>query len=412
MGKLLDTAQWKEVWQSIRQNKTRALLSMLTVSFSIILFTLLFGMVRGLGNTFQTKFTDDLPNGIEIDLWKTSKPYKGYKKDRMLILTKDILQSFYEKHRHHIKRISWYKNYHGYVTHNTHNGFYDVIGTTPDEQHFAKFISTQGRFINNWDLKATRKVAVIGDLAKKELFGNQNALGKWINLNDIPHKVVGIFTHKDDDNDRRLIITPVTTNQKILKNSIVLDSRFIIEYDPNSNAEATKKLMTQIEIDLKDLLEVHPKDDAAIYLEDTGEDGKQFNKFLSILFIASVVIGGGTLISGVVSISNIMLLSVKERSKEIGIRKSIGAKPHDIVLMIINEALFITSLSGLLGLVIGSLLTYSIGDAFTDYGITNPEINLALVGMVTVVITLSGLIASYLPAYKAANIKPIVALKN
>ncbi|MFY7672289.1 ABC transporter permease [Tenacibaculum sp. MEBiC06402] len=407
---MFDLDSWREIFQSINKNKLRAVLSGFTVAFAILLFTLLFGIVSGLKNTFAEAFVDDAANAMFVRVWKTSKPYKGLQSGRRIQLKNKDYDYVEEKYNNKIQYLTAriYKNVS--ISYKNKQDAYSLRAVHPDHQFLEKTIITDGRYINELDLQQASKVIVIGRLVKEDLFGERPALGKQVNVNGISYKVIGVFTDDGGDNEERLTYMPVTTAQKLYGNNDYI-SQINIGYDPKLDLNQAIAFGNSLERDLREKLDIHPDDQSALSVRNMAEANKGVNQFMIALYFIVIFVGSGTLIAGIIGISNIMIFSIKERTKEFGIRKALGAKPSSIIAMVVKESLLITALAGYLGLLLGTYILNQIGDSLEEYFIKNPGVNTGIVVGATITLVIAGLIAGYLPAKKAAQIKPIVALR-
>ncbi|PKH52032.1 ABC transporter ATP-binding protein [Tenacibaculum sp. Bg11-29] len=407
---MFDLDRWREIFQSISKNKLRSVMSGFTVAFAILLFTLLFGIVSGLSNSFKGAFVDDAMNTMRVRVWKTSKPYKGLQTGRTIQLkNKDynfIKETYEDKIQHQTARI--YKNV--TISYKSKSDSYRLRAVHPDHQFLEKTIIDEGRYINERDLKEKSKVIVIGRLVKQDLFGEKPALGKRVSVNGISYLIIGIFSDAGGDNEERQTYMPVTTAQMIYGNNDHL-SQIIVGYDPKLSLDEAIAFGNKMERDLRKNLGIHPDDQSALSVRNMAEANKGVGTFMLALYFIVIFVGSGTLIAGIIGISNIMIFVIKERTKEFGIRKALGAKPSSIVGMVVQESVLITTIAGYLGLSLGTYILSLIGDSLEKYFIKDPSVSPGIVIGATIVLILSGLIAGYIPAKRAANIKPIVALR-
>ena len=255
------------------------------------------------------------------------------------------------------------------------------------------------------------KVAVIGRLVEKDLFIKESGLGKFINLSGVQYKVVGVFTDDGGDNEERLIYMPITTAQKIYGNSDYID-QINLTYDPEMSFDEAISFGNVLLKDMQKRFSVNPTDQNAIRMRNYANGNKGIDQMNMVLGIIIFLVGIGTLIAGIVGISNIMIFIVKERTKEIGIRKALGAPPASIVRIILMESILITALAGYFGLLIGVGVLELIGSSLEEYFIKDPGVSQSLVISATITLILAGTLAGYIPAKKAAHIKPIVALRD
>ncbi|WP_299627315.1 ABC transporter permease [uncultured Tenacibaculum sp.] len=407
---MFDIDSWREIFQSINKNKLRTILSGFTISFAILLFTLLFGIVNGLQNFFTQAFVDDANNSMFVRVWKTTKPYKGLQSGRRIKLRNKDLDYIVDNYSDKIQHISARKYLSAQVAYKNNQDNYNIRAVHPDHRYLEKTIIDEGRFINALDLNQKNKVIVIGRLVKKDLFGERVALGKYVNVNNISYKIVGVFSDEGGDREERNIYMPITTAQKLYGNNDFIDN-ILIGYNPRLTIDKALAFGNGLERDLKQRLDIHPNDQSALFIRNMAEANKGVGQLTAALFFIVIFVGSGTLIAGIIGISNIMIFSIKERTKEFGIRKALGAKPISIISMVVKESLLITGLAGYLGLLLGTFILDQIGDSLEKYFIYNPSVSPGIVIGATIILILAGLLAGYLPAKRAAQIKPIVALR-
>ena len=407
---MFDLDRWREIFQSISKNKLRSVMSGFTISFAILLFTLLFGVVNGLSNTFKGAFVDDAQNSMFVRVGRTTKPYKGLQSGRIIQLKNEnydyVTKTYEDKIQYQTARI--YKNVN--ITYKTKQDNYTLRAVHPDHQFLEKTIMDEGRYINARDLKEKSKVLVIGRLVKKDIFGEKPALGKRVNVNGISYKIIGIFSDDGGDNEERLTYMPVTTAQMLYGNNDYI-SEMNLGYNPSLSLDEAVAFGNRLERDLRTRLNIHPDDQGAIRVRNMAEANKGIGQFMGVLYFLVILIGSGTLIAGIIGISNIMIFVIKERTKEFGISKALGAQPSSIIGMVVQESILITTIAGYLGLSLGSYILSAIGDTLEAYFIKDPSVSPEIVIGATFTLIIAGLIAGFLPAKKAARIKPIIALR-
>ncbi|MGJ8745069.1 ABC transporter permease [Polaribacter sp.] len=406
---MFDLDRWREIFQSISKNKLRSALSGFTVAFAILLFTLLFGIGNGLQNTFKNEFAKDAMNSIYIWSNFTTKAYKGNQIGRRIQFKNDDFTFLKEKFGDKIQTISPRIQRSSEVVYKDEKDTYSIRGVYPGYYILESAEVTEGRFLNFRDINEKAKVVVIGRMVEKDLFGQLSAYGKQLNIGGIIYKVIGVFSDPGGDSDERYIYTPFSTMQRLYGNNGHVDE-FGITYNPNLSIDAAIAFGNKMQRELKKKHNVSPDDQRGIGLNNYAEGNKEVSGMMVGLSILILVIGFGTLIAGVVGISNIMVYIVKERTKELGIRKAVGATPGAIVGMIMQEAIFITAISGYVGLMVGVGILKLVGPSLEKFFILNPSVSTPVVIGATVTLILAGLIAGYLPAKKAARIKPVVAL--
>ncbi len=408
---MFDLDLWREIFQSINKNRTRSLLSGFTVAFAILLFTILFGIANGLQNTFKEAFVDDATNSIFVHSGQTTKAHKGLQAGRRIQFKNEDFNYIKEEFDNKVEFITAriYKNVQ--ASFRNEQNSYSVRAVHPDHQYLEKTIIKDGRYINQNDINNKTKVVVIGRLVEEDLFLKATAIGKYINLSGIQYKVVGVFTDDGGDNEERLIYMPVTTAQRVYGNNDYID-QINLTYNPEMDYDEALSFSRLLTKKLKDRFSVASSDQRAVRVRNMAEGTKAIGQMTGGLTIIILVIGFGTLIAGIVGVSNIMIFIVKERTKEIGIRKALGASPKSIVSIILIESIFITAIAGYVGLLIGVGVLELVEPSLKEYFIKDPGVSNSLVIGATITLITAGAIAGYLPAKKASRIKPIVALRN
>ena len=409
---MLDFGLLREVLQSLNKNKLRTLLSGFTVAFAIMLFTILFGIANGFQNTFKDEFAGDAKNSIFIYSGRSSKPVDGYQTGRRIRFDNELYRTIKEEFNDNIEYITGRVYNNVIATFGVERNNYTVRAVNPDHQFIEKSEMKQGRYINSLDLENNTKNIVIGNLVADDLFGDIDPIGKYLDLNKIKFKVVGVFVERTegaDSNEARIIYMPISTAQKIYGADDKID-QINITYNPVLSEQEAMAFGNRIIDKMKEILFVAKDDQSAVRARNRAREAQEINQFNGALAVLVLIIGMGTLVAGVVGISNIMIFIVKERTKEIGIRKALGATPSSIVLLIILESIFITAISGYIGLLIGGGIL-NVFD-LEDYWITDPQVSGNLVIAATITLIISGTIAGYIPAKRAAGVKPIKALRD
>lgn len=408
---MFDLDLWREIFQSINMNRTRSLLSGFTVAFAILLFTILFGIANGLQNTFAEGFVDDANNSISIRSGRTTKANKGLQAGRQIQFKNEDLDYVKDDFGNKVEFITAriYKNFQ--ASFRGEQNVYDIRAVHPDHQFLEKTKIKEGRYINQNDLNNKVKGVVIGRLVEDDLFLKTKALGKYINLAGIQFKVIGVFTDDGGDNEERKIYIPVTTAQYLYGNNDYID-QINLTYNPEMDYDQALAFSSLLTKKMKDRFSVARSDQRAIRVRNMAEGTKFVNIISYVLTGLILVIGLGTLIAGIVGVSNIMIFIVKERTKEIGIRKALGASPKSIVSIILIESILITAIAGYFGLLLGVGVLEIAKPYLEEYFIKDPSVSSSLVIGATLTLIIAGAIAGYLPAKKASRIKPIIALRN
>ncbi|MCV9385049.1 ABC transporter permease [Reichenbachiella ulvae] len=403
--------RWQEIFQAISKNKLRTSLSGFTVALGIFIFVILFGFGNGLKNTFQEFFMDDATNTIFIYPNRTTMPYKGYKSNRQIEFDNEDLEVILEEFAPFIQYITprIYRNFE--FKYEGESNTYPVRAVAPPHQFLEKTIMMKGRYINEKDILKKEKYIVIGRLIEQDLFDGQDALGKFIDMRNSNYKIIGVFQDDGGDREERTAYMPYTTLQLNEMNNDKIN-QIVIGFKPEIGYMGAMGFYYKLQEFMKERHFVNPEDQAGIYFRNVAENFQQNQQLATVLQIIVSLVGLGTLIAGVIGISNIMVFTVKERTKELGIRKALGATPATVTGMILQESIFITIIAGYLGLFAGVMVLQSVGDKLKDYFITNPYLDMNTGIAATLALVLFGAIAGYIPARRAARIKPIVALRD
>lgn len=407
---MFDLDRWQEIFSSIRSNILRTVLSGFTVALGLYIFIVLFGIGKGLQNAFSEGFTRDAQNLISISTGKTTIAYDGLQSDRQVTLTNQdfdaIIESDPEKVQYSTPRYSTNLM----VKYGKESGNYQISGANEDEIKIENRKILNGRTISPGDVDRKANVAVIGRMVQRDLIKDGDPVGKDLVINGTFFKVVGVFSDDGGDWDERMISIPITTLQQMKKGSDTVSTVFIA-YNENLTPEEAIKYGDQIKKEIKAQKKVSPDDENAVYVNNRAEGLKDSFMFLFVITMIVGFIGLGTLLAGIIGISNIMVYIVKERTQEIGVRKAIGAKPKSIVGLIMQESMVITVISGLIGVGLGVLTLTLVGDSLEKYFIKDPSVGWGLILAAFFSLVLSGLIAGFVPAYRASRIKPIEALR-
>ncbi len=411
---MFDFDKWQEIFSTIRKNKLRTFLTAFGVFWGIFMLILLLGAGQGLENSVQRDFSEDAKKAIFVFTGRTSMPYLGLPPGRNIEFTNQDVSNL-TTNIEGVKLMAPRNRVYGEYTINrkTKNGSFQVFGTTPDYFLIDAPNSTKGRNINVNDIAETRKVVTIGGRVKDVLFEKEEeAIGEYINIKGVYFMVVGVF--KDDSNDGRneeRAYIPYATYQQIFNPSRNVQSMFLTVTDDASSDEVEQKIKEV----LGNTHEFSPEDSQAIRIFNLE---KEFQQIQGVFFgINSLIwfVGLGTLLAGIIGVSNIMIIIVKERTKEIGIRKAIGATPFSIVSLILQESILITAVSGYMGLVMGvgileGIHYFMVSNNIEAKYFTKPEIDLNIAIIALVILVSAGVFAGLMPAIKAAGVKPVEAL--
>tara|TARA_B100001769_G_scaffold109872_1_gene85469 strand:- start:730 stop:1959 length:1230 start_codon:yes stop_codon:yes gene_type:complete len=403
--------QWQEIFETIRKNKLRTILSGFTVALGIFIFIILFGFGNGLKNSFEQFFLDDATNTLWLYPGVTSKAYQGFKDNRRIEFENSDLIDIKENFTFFLENITPRINRREVLSYKGQSNIYNIRAVAPAHQYVEKTIIMKGRFINQKDIDERTKNITIGRLVAQDIFKKEDPIGKYIEIGESAFKVVGVFQDKSGDREERLVYLPYTTRQLMEKNNDKID-QIIVSFKQELGYVGALAFEKQLGDFFKSKKVIDPTDKSGLYIRNTTERVRQNQRFASTLQIIVAFVGIGTLIAGIIGISNIMVFVVKERTKELGVRKALGATPISVVAMILNESIFITTLSGIFGLLIGIFMLSRLDDQLEQYFILDPYVDSLTALIATFLLIFFGAIAGYIPAKRAASIKPIVALRD
>jgi len=402
---------WQEIFETIQKNKLRTFLSGFTVAIGIFIFVVLFGFGNGLTNTFNKFFADDATNVLFVFPGRTTVPYQGYKANRAIEFDNSDVEDIKKDFPMFLEYITPRISRSGLVKYHNESNTYTTRAVGPAHQYNEKTIIMFGRYINENDIVEKAKIAVIGRLVAQDLFKGNNPIGEFIDISGSSYKVVGVFQDDGGDNEERSIYIPYSTRQLIEKNTDKID-QIVIGFKPQIGYAGAMAFQSSLEKYIRSKKYISPNDDNGLFIRNIADQLKQNQQLASVLQIIVSLVAFGTIIAGIIGISNIMVFVVKERTKELGIRKALGATPKSVIGTILLESVFITTISGFIGMILGIVLLSSMGKTLDDYFITNPYIDMGVAIFATVVLIICGGLAGYVPARRAAKIKPIVALRD
>jgi len=376
---MFDRDLWSEIFNSIKKNKMRTFLTGFSVAWGIFILVLLLGSVNGLQNGFAKQFNDDASNAIFIYPNVTKKPYGGFDAGRRIIFkNKDveyIKGSFEDSYEYISARYNKFLN----IKYKKAKASFPIRAVHPDHQYIEKTIIDEGRFLNDQDLEKKAKVVVLGKKVVEELFDKEKALGANVEINGFIYKVIGIFSDEGNEREERNVYAPISTFQSVYSNTDHVD-QIIVTYNPKFTFAEAINFSDVLETVFKRRLIIDPEDQGAIYLNNMAEGFSDVSNFTFMLTVISVAIGFLILVAGIVGIGNIMVFIIKERTKEIGIRKALGARPAEVIRLVILESIFITAISGIAGLLFGTGLL-ALLRPFLDFpGFSNPSVDSSTMG--------------------------------
>ena len=356
---MFNIERWKEIFQSIQKNKLRTALSGMTVSLGILIFIILFGLGEGLKNSYSDLFLNEANNVIYIYPGKTTKPYGGFKTNRRIELKNEDVAALQNEFSKSIEYLNPSLFVSEPIKYKLESFQFEIRAVAPANQQIEKHVLMKGRYINEKDVEEKNKVTTIGRLVARDIFKGEDPIGKFINLGSRAFKVVGVFQDTSGDTEENKLIIPYTTRQQILKGTDVIGN-LALTFDQSIGGSGAVKLSNDVKSFLNKRKSVDPSDPSGIRVRNVTDELERSMQFANALQIIVTFVGIGTLIAGIIGISNIMVFIVKERTKELGIRKALGAQPSEIIKMILTESIFITALSGLLGMILGIIILNSL----------------------------------------------------
>ncbi len=408
---LFERDTWQEVYDSLSKNKVRTVLTMFGVWWGILLLIWLLGSARGIENSFNRLFGSFATNSVFVWGQSTSKPFKGFQEGKRVRLTLTDAKKV-EENIDGIEFVVPRNQNQGFVVRNFLSGTYSVAGDYPLLDLVQKKKLIHGRFINQKDIDDNKKVVVISEDIYKQLFQkDEEAIGEYIKINSMNFKVIGMYEVTSFGGPPTDMHIPFTTFQQIYNQGEQIGWMMI-----TGKPEAD---IRQVELDakllLKNLNKIHPEDKRAFGSFNFGKEFAKMTGFLSGMQFLTWFVGIATLFAGVFAIGNILLITVKERTKEIGVRRALGATPFEIKRQIIVEAVFITIVAGLLGIISGGLiliLENKLWGQGSEAFLVNPSVSITIVFISLVILVILGTLIGLIPAFKATSIKPIEALRE
>ena len=417
---IFDYDTWQEIFSSIAKNKTRTVVTIIGVLWGIFIYITLSGSAKGLDNGFDREFQDMAMNSMFVWPQSTSIPYAGFKIGRSPRLTIQNVKTLKQQ----VPEIQYIapRNARGVrsgppasVVYGDISRTYNIYGDYPEYTEIStKKIYKGGRFINNSDIINKRKVCVIGERTKKELFEeDDNPVGKFIRIDNVYFQVVGVHKYNpgggfETDGD---IFIPFETFRNLYNTGDKVNWFVIAAYD-NADVVAVEKKVKKA---LKRIHNVSPDDERAFGSFNLGELFNRIKGFADGMTFLSLVVGMATIIAGVIGIGNILLISVKERTKELGVRRALGATPAEVRIQIVLESIFLTLIAGVLGIILGAVALATINfftQDLADFPYTNPTVPTPLVLGALLIMTVMGTLIGLIPAQRAVSIKPIDALRE
>lgn len=402
--------RWQEIFDTISKNKLRTFLTAFSVAWGIFMLIILLGAGSGLRNGIQNEFMADAINTLWFSNGQTSVAHNGLKAGRNIDLN---IQDYEQiKRMPGIEYISARARVGGsrLITYKKESGSFSIVTDFADGQYLENLTMVQGRFYNDKDCDEYRKVCTISTKVRDIIFKDEDPIGKYILADGIPFNVIGVF-YDQADRDMNRIYVPTSTAMKTYSDGNKLSVIWLVPQDKsivNSNI-----MLAEIKAMLAANHNYDVDDKKAIYATNNSEEYEEVMSIMTGIRVFIWIIGIFTIMAGIVGVSNIMLIVVKERTKEIGIRKTLGATPGSIIAMILQESIYITAIAGYTGLVLGVGLLELISKNMPETPFfRNPEVDFKTAIYATVVLIIAGALAGFIPSRNAAKIKPIVALRD
>lgn len=413
---MFDLERWQEIFDTIRKNKLRTFLTGLSVASGIFILVILLGFGQGMRNGIEQEFKEDASTSVWVWPGVTSKEYKGLNPGRPIQLVNENFDNAsaifksdieYGSSRAFVRGVT--------VNYGKEALIYSVQGVAADFQFIENASMVEGRFINYQDEENAGKVAIIGNKIKKDVFNEvETPIGEFIDVSGIPFKVIGVYKEMEDREEERIYI-PITTAQKAFNGGNRVNN-MSFTLPPVENFDQAVAQAIDFKNGLREYLQqvhtVAPDDTSAMEVWSAMEEAKRYYGLTNNIKLFFWFVGICTIIAGVVGVSNIMMIVVKERTREIGIRKALGAKPWSIIGMILHEAIFVTAISGFAGLIFSMALLELVGPNIEVDYVLNPSVNFNVAFSTVLVLIAAGTLAGFVPAYRAAKVKVIESLRD
>ena len=408
---LFDSDTWQEIYGGIRKNKTRTIITIIGVLWGIFLLVTLLGASRGLENNFKTIFGDFATNSVFVWSQRTELPFKGFQKGRRIRLTTNDVEILKREYKE-IKFIAPRSQTNSAITRSFKTGNFNISGDLPVLDKVQKKDLIYGRFLNQNDIKLKSKVCVIEQEIYKQLFEkDEQPVGEMVNIGNISYKVIGVYKNGNISFDGAAAYIPFTTFQQVYNRANRISWMMITANEGVDILQMEQDIL----LTLKNIHKVDPEDQRAFGSANLAVEIGKITGFLTGMQFLTWFVGIATLIAGVFAIGNILLITVKERTKEIGIRRAIGATPIEVRRQVVLESVFLTVISGIIGIILGALVLSGINMAtkdMTDYPFTNPTVPIPYILGALFLMVVLGTLIGLIPAHRAVSIKPIDALRE
>ena len=411
---MFDFDWFREVASTIKKNKARTFLTGIAVAWGILMLIVLLGAGNGLKNGIQSNFSGRAQNTVTLWPGWTSVPYKGMPAVRRIKFD-DKVYDYIANDLPNVEYISARVSRNVTLTYGNQYGSWNLNGVSPDASKISQIKTTKGRFINEIDIQQRRKVIVINEDIAQVLFPNEDPMGKFVIADNLTYQVVGFYENEEGWSNPPAYI-PFTTAQALYSFGYGFQQIDFTVRHLNTQKENDQFIM-ELRKALGKMQYFEPTDLSALYIWNTAKDSLEMQGLFSAITLVVIIIGLASLMAGVVGVGNIMLITVKERTREIGIRKALGAKPFSILKLIILESIMITTLAGYVGILIGVAITEGvatlIGNMPSDGPsmFKDPTVNLGTVVLATLFLIICGVAAGLIPAIQATRVSPIEAMR-
>ena len=412
---MIDIDKWREIFSSLSRHKLRTFLTAFSVWWGIFMLVILLGAGKGLSNSVEEDFKSDALSIIRLWAESTSQEYKGLPPGRRLRFSNDEFDMLSEVEGVREMGNRYFLTGEYFIKYKNNSLSFDVQCVNPSYIKFENPELLAGRLLNQKDINEKRKICVIGIKVKEGFFPNgKNPIGEYLNIKGTDYQVVGVVTDTGWEGKKRRIYLPTSTTQLVEGTTRI--HQLIVEMGDVS-LEESQVIEERLRLNLATKMKFNPSDKQAIYINNNIENYNRFKSTMNMISGFIWFVGIGSIIAGVIGVSNIMLIVVKERTKEIGIRKALGATPYSIVSMIVQESIFLTSISGYLGLLCGmgviiSIQSFMKANEIDAQYFRNPEVDMQMVLTALVILIISGGLAGLIPALQAVKVNAVEAMKG
>lgn len=404
--------RWTELLHTLMRNRLRTLLTAFSVAWGIFVLVILLGLGEGLSNGVAWQFRDDATHSVWIRRGQTSIPWRGHSVGRQIYFDNtdyaaiDALDGV----EHLTGRFYLWGE--GTISYRDRHGAFSVRAVHPEHVHLENTLVRSGRYLNDLDIEQRRKVTVIGQEVSEFLFQGADPLGEWVDINRIQYRVIGTFEDEGGAGEMRQVYIPITTAQVAYAGGEKIH-HLMFTVDPSSTAAEADAVAEQAHVLLSRAHNFSPDDRRAVRVRNNLETWQTIQGVLDVIHLFAMMVGVGTMMAGIVGVSNILLVSINERTSEFGLRKALGATPSAIVWMVLQESVLLTSVSGWMGLV-GGIAAIEATARFApqlDY-LRDPSVHIgSALGAITLLIIAGG-VAGFVPAWRASRVQPVEALRS